>query len=204
MVWESAVEIPSTATEALGNVVRETGVHLAMGVIERDGQFSGGTLYCTLLYFGPDGQMFVTSRLEGVVYKLNPFKEAVSFARNLGVATGIAFDSRGLMYIGDRTGTIFKVNGIGEERAWKQVEPSVSAFHLAFGPDDSLYIAGPTVTSFDCIWRLNPDLMIITTCTSRKSRSKAEGSSSNDFRPAHGIKDETANGRRESICAARQ
>ena len=57
MVWESAVEIPSVTTEALGNVVRETGVHLAMGVVERDGQFSGGTLYCTLLYFGPDGQI---------------------------------------------------------------------------------------------------------------------------------------------------
>jgi sugar lactone lactonase YvrE len=61
------------------------------------------------------------------------------------------------MYIGDRTGTIFKVNGIGEERAWTQIEPSVSAFHLAFGPDDSLYIAGPTVTSFDSIWRINPE-----------------------------------------------
>jgi sugar lactone lactonase YvrE len=101
--------------------------------------------------------MFVTSRLEGIVYKLNPFKEAVVFARNVGVATGIAFDRRGLMYIGDRTGTIFKVNGIGEERAWAQIEPSVSAFHLAFGPDDSLYVTGPTVTSFDCIWRINPD-----------------------------------------------
>jgi nitrilase len=31
--------------------------YLAMGVIERDTQFSGGTLYCTLLYFGPDGQI---------------------------------------------------------------------------------------------------------------------------------------------------
>jgi sugar lactone lactonase YvrE len=61
------------------------------------------------------------------------------------------------MHIGDRTGTIFKVNGIGEERAWTQLEPSVSAFHLAFGPDDSLYVAGPTVTSFDSIWRINPD-----------------------------------------------
>jgi sugar lactone lactonase YvrE len=62
-----------------------------------------------------------------------------------------------VMYVGDRTGTIFKINGIGEERAWAQIEPSVSAFHLAFGPDDSLYIAGPTVTSFDCIWRINRD-----------------------------------------------
>ena len=57
MVWESAVEIPGAATDALGEVVRETGIHLAIGIVERDGQFSGGTLYCTLLYFGPDGQI---------------------------------------------------------------------------------------------------------------------------------------------------
>ena len=120
-------------------------------------EYSGDIPNPTGIAFGPDGQMFVTSRLEGVVYRFNPFKEAVVFARNLGVATGIAFDSEGLMHIGDRTGTIFKVNGIGEERAWTQLEPSVSAFHLAFGPDDSLYVTGPTVTSFDSICRINPD-----------------------------------------------
>jgi len=120
-------------------------------------EYSGDIANPTGIAFSPDGQMFVTSRLEGVVYKITPFKEAVAFARNLGVATGIAFDRDGLMHVGDRTGTIFKVNGIGEERAWTQIEPSVSAFHLAFGPDDSLYLTGPTVTSFDLIWRINPD-----------------------------------------------
>jgi sugar lactone lactonase YvrE len=120
-------------------------------------EYSGDIPNPTGIAFGQDGQMFVTSRLEGVVYKVTPFKEAVAFARNLGVATGIAFDSEGVMYVGDRTGTIFKVNGIGEERTWAQVEPSVSAFHLAFGPDDTLYVTGPTVTSFDCIWRINRD-----------------------------------------------
>jgi sugar lactone lactonase YvrE len=120
-------------------------------------EYSGDIPNPTGIAFGPDGEMFVTSRLEGVVYKIRPFKEAVAFARNLGVATGIAFNRSGLMHVGDRTGTIFKVNGIGEERAWAQVEPSVSAFHLAFGPDDALYIAGPTVTSFDCIWRIDSD-----------------------------------------------
>jgi sugar lactone lactonase YvrE len=120
-------------------------------------EYSGDISNPTGIAFGNDGQMFVTSRLEGVVYKVTPFKEAVAFARNLGVATGIAFDHSGVMYVGDRTGTVFKVNGIGEERAWAQIEPSVSAFHLAFGPDDSLYISGPTVTSFDSIWRINPD-----------------------------------------------
>ena len=120
-------------------------------------EYSGDISNPTGIAFGPDGEMFVSSRLEGVVYRINPFKEAVPFARNLGVASGIAFDRNGVMHVGDRTGTIFKVNGIGEERAWTQIEPSVSAFHLAFGPDDSLYITGPTVTSFDSIWRINPN-----------------------------------------------
>jgi sugar lactone lactonase YvrE len=120
-------------------------------------EYSGDIPNPTGIAFSPDGQMFVTSRFEGDVFKLTPFKDAVVFARNLGIATGIAFDREGVMYVGDRTGTIFKVNGIGEERAWTQIEPSVSAFHLAFGPDDSLYVAGPTVTSFDSICRINPD-----------------------------------------------
>jgi len=120
-------------------------------------EYSGDIVNPTGIAFSPDGQMFVTSRFEGTVYRITPFKEAVAFAHNLGVATGIAFNQDGLMHVGDRTGTIFKVNGIGEERAWTQLEPSVSAFHLAFGPDDSLYIAAPTVTSFDSICRINPD-----------------------------------------------
>jgi sugar lactone lactonase YvrE len=120
-------------------------------------EYSGDIPNPTGIAFAADGQMFVTSRLEGVVYKITPFKEAVAFARNLGVATGLAFDRDGVMYVGDRTGTIFKVNAIGEERVWTQLEPSVSAFHLAFGPDGSLYVTGPTVTSFDCIWRIDPE-----------------------------------------------
>jgi sugar lactone lactonase YvrE len=120
-------------------------------------EYSGDIPNPTGIAFNSEGQMFVTSRLEGVVYKITPFKEAVAFARNLGVASGIAFDRDGVMYVGDRTGTIFKVNGIGEERAWAQIEPSVSAFHLAFGPDEALYVTGPTVTSSDCVWRIDPE-----------------------------------------------
>src|SRR5688500_8060482 len=55
-------------------------------------EYSGDIPNPTGIAFGPDGSMFVTSRLEGVVYKVTPFKEAVAFARNLGVATGVAFD----------------------------------------------------------------------------------------------------------------
>jgi sugar lactone lactonase YvrE len=120
-------------------------------------EYSGEITNPTGIAFGKDGQMFVTSRLDGVVYRLTPFKEALAFARNLGVATGVAFDRTGMMYVGDRAGTIYQVNGIGEEKAWAQIEPSVSAYHLAFGPDDWLYVTGPTVTSFDSIWRIDQD-----------------------------------------------
>jgi nitrilase len=64
--WEGAVEIPSTTTQVLGEAVRQAGVTLTIGVIERDCQFSGGTLYCTMLYFDSQGQVI------GLHRKLKP------------------------------------------------------------------------------------------------------------------------------------
>lgn len=120
-------------------------------------EFSGDVVNPTGIAFDSRGQMFVTSRMEGMVYRITPFKEAVPFARNLGVATGIAFDRADTMFVGDRTGRIYKVNGIGEETSWAQLEPSVSAYHLAIGPDEALYVTGPTVASFDSVTRVDRD-----------------------------------------------
>src|SRR6185436_17029940 len=58
-------------------------------------EFSGDITNPTGIAFDEEGQMFVTSRMDGTVYRITPFKEAVPFVRNLGVATGIAFDSNG-------------------------------------------------------------------------------------------------------------
>jgi nitrilase len=55
--WSNSVEVPGPATEALGEAARNAYAYLAIGVIERDTDTSGGTLYCTLLYFGPDGSL---------------------------------------------------------------------------------------------------------------------------------------------------
>ena len=55
--WANAVDVSGPAIETLGEAARQAGAYLAIGVIERDNQFSQGTLYCTLLYFGPDGQL---------------------------------------------------------------------------------------------------------------------------------------------------
>jgi nitrilase len=64
--WAHAVDVPGPATEALGAAARQARAYLAIGVIERNNQFGRGTLYCTLLYFGPDG------RLLGKHRKLKP------------------------------------------------------------------------------------------------------------------------------------
>ncbi len=50
--WESAVDVPGPAVETLGDIAAQSSVYLVVGVIERD----GGTLYCTVLFFAPDGR----------------------------------------------------------------------------------------------------------------------------------------------------
>ncbi|PYS81641.1 MAG: gluconolaconase [Acidobacteria bacterium] len=118
---------------------------------------SGEITNPTGIAFDSLGQMYVTSRMDGTVYRVTPFHEVVPFARNLGVATGLAFDGAGRMYVGDRTGTIHRVNGRGEGEVWALLEPSVAAYHLAFGPDDYLYVTGPTVSSHESVQRIDRD-----------------------------------------------
>ncbi len=60
--WSQSVDVPGPATELLGQVAAQAGAYLAIGVIERDQQGSRGTLYCTLLYFGPDGRLLAKHR----------------------------------------------------------------------------------------------------------------------------------------------
>lgn len=118
-------------------------------------EFSSDITNPTSIAFDRSGRMFVTSRFDGSVYRVTPLKEAVVFTGDLGIATGLAFNREGEMFVGDRSGAIYRVNGIGESRPWAQMEPSVSAYHLAFGPDDDLYVTGPTVSSFDAIMRFD-------------------------------------------------
>jgi nitrilase len=49
--WESAVDIPRPTVDALANIAAQHRLYLVMGVIERE----GGTLYCTVLFFAPQG-----------------------------------------------------------------------------------------------------------------------------------------------------
>ncbi len=50
---EGAIEVPGPHVERIGKIAAANGVHLVTGIIERD----QGTLYCTVLFFGPDGRL---------------------------------------------------------------------------------------------------------------------------------------------------
>ena len=105
--------------------------------------------------FNRDGELFVTSRAEGAVYRVNKSDTVYPFASDMGVATGIAFDKRGQMFVGDRSGTIFRVSTVGDAEIFASLEPSVAAYHLAFGTDGKLYATAPSVASFDTVWRID-------------------------------------------------
>ena len=66
-----------------------------------------------------------------------------SYAEGMGVATGIAFDAEGNLYVGDRSGTIFKIGRDRQIFVFATIEPSVSAYHLAFGDNGNLYVHRP-------------------------------------------------------------
>ena len=55
--WESAIDVPGPEVERMCQVAADFGVWLCVGVIERDTTYSTGTLFCTLLYFGPNGEL---------------------------------------------------------------------------------------------------------------------------------------------------
>ena len=89
----------------------------------------------TGMAFGHDGSLYVSSRYDGTVYRVSKNGAMTSYAEGLGVATGIAFDSEGSLYVGDRSGTIFKIGRDRQIFVFATIEPSVSAYHLAFDDD---------------------------------------------------------------------
>src|SRR5208282_3906093 len=80
---------------------------------------------------------------------------SMQWVEGMGTATGLAFDKNGSLYVGDRSGTIFKIGADREIFVFATLEPSIAAYHLAFSPTGELYVAGPTTSSYDRIVRIN-------------------------------------------------
>jgi sugar lactone lactonase YvrE len=103
-----------------------------------------------------EGFLFVSSRNDGSIHRVSPDGRAMQWVEGMGIATGLAFDKAGNLYVGDRSGTIFKIGPDREIFVFATLEPSLAAYHLAFSPADELYVTGPTTSSFDRVYRINP------------------------------------------------
>jgi sugar lactone lactonase YvrE len=134
-----------------------------LGITHELRPFVRDILNPTGLAFSPQGDLYVSSRADGIVYRVSPSGDAVPFAEGLGIATGIAFDPAGALYVGDRSGTIFKIAitrssqgpAAGETFVFATLEPSIAAYHLAFDSRGTLYVTGPTTSSSQVIYAID-------------------------------------------------
>src|SRR6266403_664289 len=117
--------------------------------------FLSDMMNATSIAIDPEGQVYVSSRHDGTVYRVAQNGTMSSYAEGMGVATGIAFDREQNLYVGDRSGTIFKIARDRQIFVYATLEPSVSAYHLAFSPQGDLFVTGPTTSSFDAVYRID-------------------------------------------------
>jgi sugar lactone lactonase YvrE len=118
--------------------------------------FLSEMMNATSIAFDREGQMYVSSRHDEAVYKVAPNGTVSTYAEGMGVATGIAFDAAENLYVGDRSGTIFKIARDRQIFVFATLEPSVSAYHIAFGPQGDMFVTGPSTSSYDCVYKVDP------------------------------------------------
>lgn len=114
-----------------------------------------GIVNATSLAFDPFGELCVTSRFEGAVYRVKADGTVEKIVSELGIACGLAFTADGTMYVGDRGGTLFRVNAAGRVFPFASLPASVAAFHVAVDGEDAVYVSGPTLSACDVIYRVD-------------------------------------------------
>jgi sugar lactone lactonase YvrE len=165
-VAEEMDPVANPAVDADGNVYiaysGPRGQSAPVSVFQMDAEyqvrpFVTGILNATGLALDHEGNLYVSSRHEGTVYRVTPSGAKSIFAEGMGVATGLAFDNEGFLYVGDRSGTIFKIAQDRQVFVFATLEPSVSAYHFAFSPEGVLMVSGPTTSANETIHAIAHD-----------------------------------------------
>ena len=163
-IAESLHPVSNPAVDTFGNVYTtfsgSRGQKVAVAVYKIDLNYNVKPFITDLmnptgLAFDTQGLLYISSRFDGVVYQATPNGNMSVFVEGMGVATGLAFDQDNNLYVGDRSGTIFKIAPNRQIFVFATLEPSIAAYHLAFGPDRYLYVSGPTTSSFDSVYRIS-------------------------------------------------
>jgi sugar lactone lactonase YvrE len=158
--------VANPVVDALGNVFvtysgsRGEKVPFSVFVVHPDGNkqpFLAGITNPTGMAIGPDDCLYITSRHDGVVYRSTFDKQLEKHVEGLGIATGIAFDSHGNLLVGDRGGLIYRCARDRQIAIFCELEPSVSAYHLAIDGQDNLFVTGPTLSTQDVVYRITPE-----------------------------------------------
>jgi hypothetical protein len=164
LVADNLHPVANPAIDSAGNIYTtfsgSRGQKVPVAVYKIDLNFSmkpfiNDLMNATGLAFDSQGLLYISSRYDGFVYQAMPNGNMSVFVEGMGVATGIAFDGQQNLYVGDRSGTVFKISPDRQIFVFATLEPSIAAYHLAFGPDGYLYVAGPTTSSFDSIHRIS-------------------------------------------------
>ncbi len=164
-IAESLHPVTSPGIDAQGNIYAtfsgSRGQKVPVAIFKIDTNYAvkpfvAEMMNATAIAFDKVGQMYVSSRHDGAVYRVAPNGAMATYAEGMGIATGIAFDRNQNLYVGDRSGTIFKIGRDQQVFVFATLEPSVSAYHLAFGPQGDLFVTGPSTSSFDAVHRIDP------------------------------------------------
>ena len=163
-IADSLHPVANPSVDAFGNVFStfsgSRGQKVPVAVYKIDLNFNvkpfiNDLMNATGLAFDRQGQLYVSSRFDGQVYQVTPNGNLSVFVEGMGIATGLAFDNEENLYVGDRSGTIFKISPSRQIFVFATLEPSIAAYHLTFGPEQYLYVTGPTTSSFDCVYRIS-------------------------------------------------
>jgi len=166
MIAENLHPVTNPAIDAEGNLYvtfsGSRGQKVPVAIFKIDTNYNvkpylADMMNATAIAFDREGQMYVSSRHDGTVYRVARNGTMAAYAEGMGIATGIAFDHEQNLYVGDRSGTIFKINRERDIFVFATLEPSVSAYHLAFHPGGDLYVTGPTTSSVDAVYRISPN-----------------------------------------------
>jgi sugar lactone lactonase YvrE len=165
-IAEGLHPVSNPAIDKLGNIYTtfsgSAGQKTAVAIYKIDTSLTPKPLVtemmnATGLALDSEGALYVSSRHDGMVYQVSPSGNTSTYVEGMGVATGIAFDRDDNLFVGDRSGTVFKISRQRQIYVFATLEPSIAAYHVAFGPDGYLYVSGPTTSSFDAVHRIDKD-----------------------------------------------